>query len=70
MLIGDASDRTILDELLGDTVFDIIIDDGGHTARMITNTFNEMYNSVQPDGIYWVEDLYISLNVFVIIRAV
>lgn len=39
---------------------DIVIDDGGHTARQQINTFNGMYAAVQERGVYLCEDTHTS----------
>lgn len=41
-------------------VFDIIIDDGGHTMEQQRVTFEEMFPMLSPSGVYLVEDLHTS----------
>jgi hypothetical protein len=39
---------------------DIIIDDGGHLPEQQRNTFKALFDHLQPDGVYMVEDLHTS----------
>jgi hypothetical protein len=43
-------------------LFDIIIDDGGHTMKQQQITFGYLINYVKPGGIYILEDLHTSFN--------
>ncbi len=46
-------------EALGDTQFDIIIDDGSHICDHIKTSFNYLFkNNLKDNGIYCVEDTY------------
>ena len=61
IFIGDQSKREFLLELrkeLGSV--DILIDDGGHTMAQQINTFEVLYELVDADGVYLVEDLHTS----------
>lgn len=59
--IGDQEDRAFLRRLAGELPpIDILIDDGGHTMRQQIHTFEELFPSVQPEGVYLVEDLHTS----------
>ena len=60
VMIGDQSDVAVLDEIAGHGPFDIVIDDGGHTARQQINTFNRIYGSVADHGLYICEDTHTS----------
>ena len=61
MLIGDQSDRAFLRELSRTLPpVDILIDDGGHTMEQQIATFEELFASVQPHGVYLCEDLHTS----------
>ncbi len=40
--------------------FDIIVDDGGHTARQQLTSFSHLFPRVQSGGIYVIEDLHSS----------
>lgn len=61
VLTADQSDGDTLRTLSRDFgPVDILIDDGGHTARQQINTFNAMYASVKEDGVYICEDTHTS----------
>ena len=58
IIVGDQTSRKSLAQIrrqLPD--MDIIIDDGGHSDLMQTNTMKEMFQKLQPDGVYLCEDL-------------
>lgn len=55
--IGDQEDRTFWHGFAKrHPPFDIIIDDGGHTAQQQVATLECMFNQVTPGGLYIVED--------------
>ena len=55
--IGDQEDRAFWDGFVRrHAPFDIIIDDGGHTAQQQVATLECMFNHVTPGGLYIVED--------------
>jgi hypothetical protein len=58
--IGDATQRTFVDTALGETRFDIIIDDGSHRSIDIIATFENLFGRLKPGGSYIVEDLHTS----------
>jgi SAM-dependent methyltransferase len=58
--IGDATQQDFIDEALGDTRFDIIIDDGSHHAKDVIASFEILFRRLKPGGIYIVEDLHTS----------
>jgi len=60
--IGDQADPTFLKSLADEFgPFDIILDDGGHTAAQQTNSLLYLYPHVKVDGgIYMVEDTHTS----------
>lgn len=60
VLTGDQSDQSVLEGLARRGPFDVVIDDGGHTARQQINTFNGIYASVADDGVYICEDTHTS----------
>uniref|UniRef100_UPI0034A5D2AD O-methyltransferase n=1 Tax=Falsiroseomonas sp. TaxID=2870721 RepID=UPI0034A5D2AD len=60
VLIGDASDPEELDRLLGDAVFDIIVDDGSHRSEHIIAAFEACWRRVAPGGLFIAEDLHCS----------
>lgn len=60
VLIGDATDPATLDQLLGDTVFDIVLDDGSHRSEHIIAAFESCWGRVAPGGLFIAEDLHCS----------
>ena len=58
--IGDASSPAALDRMLGESRFDIIIDDGSHRSDQVVATFEACFVRLLPGGIYIVEDLHCS----------
>tara|TARA_B100000073_G_C23598289_1_gene519303 strand:+ start:186 stop:842 length:657 start_codon:yes stop_codon:yes gene_type:complete len=59
IFIGSQDDETILD--LIKTKYpniDIILDDGSHVMSHMNKTFTELYDFVDPNGIYMVEDTH------------
>jgi hypothetical protein len=62
VFIGDASDRAFLADLAGRIgPLDVVIDDGGHTARQQINAFLELYPRMTEDGVYLIEDTHTAL---------
>lgn len=55
---ADSRDRTVLDLVLGDRLFDVIIDDGLHTHEAQLATMRNLLPRVSPGGYYVVEDIY------------
>lgn len=56
--IGDQSNKLFWENYLKNKPnFDIVIDDGGHTALQHITTFECLYNKVSDNGIYLIEDL-------------
>jgi len=59
--VGDQRDTTFLAEIEAEFgPFDVIIDDGGHTALQQIETFNFLYPSMAADGVYICEDTHTS----------
>jgi cephalosporin hydroxylase len=56
ILEADATKPEFLDKL-GDTKFDVVIDDGSHMPSDQVTTFNLLRNRMNPGGIYIVEDI-------------
>jgi len=60
VLVGDQGDPAVLDEWIktsgGD--FDIIIDDGGHSNCQIWTSFEKLWPTVKPGGLYFIEDMH------------
>ena len=57
--IGSQEDRAFLKSIIEEFgEFDIVLDDGGHTMSQQVVSFEELYNSVRPGGVYLVEDCH------------
>lgn len=52
------ADLVMVTELVGDTRFDIIIDDGGHFSSAQQKCFWHLWRNVNPGGFYCIEDLH------------
>ncbi len=62
MYIGDQKDRALLRQVVREAgPFDIVIDDGGHTAEQTIVTFEELYPHLTEQGVYIVEDTHTAL---------
>jgi len=56
---GDQSDSKFLESVIRHhPLFDIVIDDGGHTNECVIVSFNSIWPSVTAGGLYCIEDLY------------
>jgi len=61
VFIGDQEDRKFLRSLTEKIPrMDILIDDGGHTMKQQISTFEELFPSIEKDGVYLCEDLHTS----------
>lgn len=58
--IADASSKEALDAVLGDMMFDVIIDDGSHQSPDVIGTYKALFSRVRGGGKYIVEDLHTS----------
>lgn len=62
---GSQTDRSFLKELKNKyKKFDIIIDDGSHYPKDVIFTFKELFESLDTNGLYFVEDTQTSYNHF------
>ncbi len=61
-LVGDQSDVPTLQRWLADSKggFNVIVDDGGHGNIMMLNSFQYLFPSMAPGGLYFIEDLCFS----------
>ena len=59
VIIGSQVDQNVLNEIKN-IRFDIIIDDGSHHNDHVTHTFNELFDSLKPKGLYIIEDIHTS----------
>ena len=60
LYIGDATHEAFIDSALGETCFDIVIDDGSHRSKDVIASFTILFRRLKPGGIYIVEDLHTS----------
>ncbi|MBT5228984.1 MAG: class I SAM-dependent methyltransferase [Methylococcales bacterium] len=61
VMIGDQEDRKFLRQIAEHAPrIDILIDDGGHTMKQQIATFEELFDSIDPNGVYLCEDLHTS----------
>ncbi|MGI9286069.1 MAG: class I SAM-dependent methyltransferase [Pseudomonadales bacterium] len=61
IFIGSQSNRQFLRELKEKIPkIDILIDDGGHTMKQQIITFEELFDHIEPSGVYFCEDLHSS----------
>lgn len=61
VMIGDQEDRSFLAEVaaqVGDV--DVLIEDGGHTMTQQVNTFEVLWPTIKPGGVFLMEDLHTS----------
>jgi len=56
--LADSTDRAQLDAALGDATFDVIIDDGLHTAAANVRTLRNLWHRLAPGGLYVIEDVH------------
>lgn len=58
IFIGSQSDRAFLKKVKSEIPkIDILIDDGGHEMEQQIVTFEEFYDHIKDNGIYWCEDI-------------
>ncbi len=61
VFIGDQEDRTFLREIAAEIgPIDVLIEDGGHHMGQQIATFEELYPTVKPGGVFLIEDLHTS----------
>jgi hypothetical protein len=58
--VVDATDRTALEDALGNRTFDVIVDDGSHLCQDVITTFDILFDHLAPCGKYFIEDLHTS----------
>lgn len=56
-VLADSSSKEMLDNVLGNRQFDIIIDDGLHYDETQIITMENLWNRVRPGGYYIIEDM-------------
>ncbi|PFH54948.1 hypothetical protein XA68_11454 [Ophiocordyceps unilateralis] len=64
VFVGDQADIAFLDQFAAittaDGLFDIVIDDGGHTMKQQITSLERLWPIVKPGGLYVIEDLQTS----------
>lgn len=61
IIIGSQSDRKFMRNITAVVPpVDLLIDDGGHGMRQQIVAFEELFNHIKPDGIYFCEDCHTS----------
>jgi len=60
VVIGDQTDKDLLDSSFEDIIFDTIIDDGSHRAWHTQQTFKILFPKLVSGGYYFVENLEVS----------
>ena len=61
IFIGDQGDRSFLRRVAAEIPrIDVLIDDGGHTMQQQIATFEELFPSIEEDGVYLCEDTHTS----------
>jgi Methyltransferase domain len=55
--LGDSTDKAQVDNALGDTSFDLIIDDGDHRFECQRATLENLWDRVNLGGFYVIEDI-------------
>ena len=59
VFIGSQDDPTLIDSIFAKYPHvDIVLDDGSHIMHHMIDTFNLMYDRLQPKGVYMVEDTH------------
>lgn len=58
--VFDATDRTESLRFLGDSSYDLIVDDGSHVSADIIKTFEHLFSRLVAGGIYFIEDTHCS----------
>ena len=62
VLIGSQRNQRVLLRCVRESGggFDVIVNDGGHTSNSINNSFDVLWESLAPGGLYFIEDLHVS----------
>lgn len=61
--LANSSDKKQLDAVLGDRMFDIIIDDGLHWDEYQVKTMENLWGRVKPGGYYVIEDVTVNSRI-------
>jgi hypothetical protein len=57
MIFCDSNDSNTINSSLGDIKLDIIIDDGSHQVQDMLNSFDMLFNRLNQNGLYVMEDV-------------
>lgn len=62
LLTGDQGNNEVLDGWIEQSggQFDVVIDDGGHHNCQIWNSFQKLWPTVKPGGLYFIEDMQVA----------
>jgi hypothetical protein len=59
IFIGSQDDPAVIDAILARYPrIDIVLDDGSHTNPHMIETFRLLYDRIDPNGVYMIEDMY------------
>lgn len=56
--IGNQADPVFLASVVGDKMYDFIVDDGSHNSADIIASIKVLYKHLKPGGYYFIEDLH------------
>ena len=62
VIIGDANEEKIKNQIIKYSEFDIIIDDGSHNSDDIVKSFCNYFNHLTDNGLFIIEDLHCSYH--------
>ena len=62
VIIGDANEEKIKNQIIKYSEFDIIIDDGSHNSDDIVRSFCNYFNHLKDNGLFIIEDLHCSYH--------
>jgi hypothetical protein len=65
LLTGDQGNDNVLDEWIKTSGgnFDVVVDDGGHQNCQIWNSFQKLWPTIKPGGLYFIEDVQVARDV-------
>ncbi|WP_265443724.1 class I SAM-dependent methyltransferase [Flexivirga meconopsidis] len=60
---GDETDTTVLQRIVDEHgPLDVVLDDGSHISSHMVKTFEFLYPTMAPDGVYMIEDVHASYS--------